>query len=132
MSTRIDNLKEKFRTLFPESEPIIFSAPGRTELGGNHTDHQHGRVLCAAVELDILACAAPNGMNKIRIHSEGYTPFDVAIGDSAPVAGEENTSAALVRGIAARIAELGYAVGGFDAFLVSVVLPGSGLSSSAA
>ncbi len=132
MNARIDNLKEKFRSLFPESEPVIFSAPGRTELGGNHTDHQHGRVLCAAVELDILACAAPNGTDKIRIHSEGYAPFEVAIVDTAPVLGEENTSAALVRGIAARISELGYAVGGFDAYVVSEVLPGSGLSSSAA
>ncbi|MBR2328477.1 MAG: galactokinase, partial [Clostridia bacterium] len=132
MNTRIENLKEKFRTLFPESEPVIFSAPGRTELGGNHTDHQHGRVLCAAVELNILACAAPNGTDKIRIHSEGYAPFEVSITDTAPAAGEANTSAALVRGIAARISELGYTVGGFDAYVVSEVLPGSGLSSSAA
>lgn len=132
MNSRIDNLKSKFRVLFPARAPVIFSAPGRTELGGNHTDHQHGRVLCAAVELDIMACAAPNGLDVIRIHSEGYVPFEIPVGSSAPVPGEENTSAALVRGIAARIGELGYPVGGFDAYIVSEVLPGSGLSSSAA
>ncbi len=132
MNARIENLKEKFRSLFPESAPVIFSAPGRTELGGNHTDHQHGRVLCAAVELDILACAAPNGLDVIRIHSEGYAPFEIPAGSSSPAPDEANTSAALVRGITARIRELGYHVGGFDAYIVSEVLPGSGLSSSAA
>ncbi len=132
MNARIDTLKEKFRAVFPDGALTIFSAPGRTELGGNHTDHQHGRVLCAAVESDILACAAPNGLGLIRIHSEGYAPFEIPADCSAPVADEVNTPAALVRGIAARITELGCTVGGFDAYIVSDVLPGSGLSSSAA
>ena len=132
MSTRIAKLKEKFHAAFPSGVPTTFSAPGRTELGGNHTDHQHGRVLCAAVELDILSCAAPNGLGLIRICSEGYAPFGIALDELSPRENELNTSAALVRGVAARARELGYAVGGFDACIVSDVLPGSGLSSSAA
>ena len=130
--TRIENLKAKFSAIFPNSIPTVFSAPGRTELGGNHTDHQHGRVLCAAVEPDILACAAPNGTELMRIHSEGYEPIEIALQELTPHADERNTSAALLRGVAARIRELGFSIGGFDACIISDVLPGSGLSSSAA
>ena len=132
MTTRIDSLKEKFRVAFPKAVPTVFSAPGRTELGGNHTDHQHGRVLCAAVNLDTVACAAVNGSNTIRIRSEGYAPFEIPTKFSAPTAEEFGTSAALVRGVVSRIIDLGYTVGGFDAYICSDVLPGSGLSSSAA
>lgn len=132
MNERIDTLKEAFRAAFPGSEPTVFSAPGRTELGGNHTDHQHGRVLCAAVESATLACAAPNGLDLIRIRSEGYAPFEIELGDLSPHPEEANTSAALVRGIAFRMKELGAHIGGFDACVVSDVLAGSGLSSSAA
>jgi galactokinase len=110
----------------------LFSGPGRTEIGGNHTDHQHGRVLCGSVDLDMLACAAPNGLNAVRIVSEGYPALEISLDDLAPKKGEENTSAALVRGVAARIAELGYKLSGFDACACSTVLSGSGLSSSAA
>ena len=110
----------------------LFSAPGRTEIGGNHTDHQHGRVLCASVNLDMMACAAPNGQNVIRIRSEGYPMLEVGLDDLLPRADEAGTSAALVRGVAARITQLGYTVGGFDACVTSDVLSGSGLSSSAA
>ena len=110
----------------------LFSGPGRTEIGGNHTDHQHGRVLCGSVDLDMLACAAPNGLNAVRIVSEGYPALEISLDDLAPKKGEENTSAALVRGVAARVAELGYKLSGFDACACSTVLSGSGLSSSAA
>ena len=110
----------------------LFSSPGRTELGGNHTDHQHGRVLCGSVDLDMLACAAPNGGNAIRILSEGYPAMEIALGDLRPREEERGTSAALVRGVAAKIAELGYSLTGFDAYVTSDVLSGSGLSSSAA
>ena len=110
----------------------LFSGPGRTEIGGNHTDHQHGRVLCGSVDLDMLACAAPNGTRLVRIQSEGYPALEIDLDDLAPKKGEENTSAALVRGVAAKIKELGYELSGFDACANSTVLSGSGLSSSAA
>ena len=110
----------------------LFSGPGRTEIGGNPTDHQHGRVLCGSVDLDMLACAAPNGTRLVRIQSEGYPALEVDLDDLAPKKEEENTSAALVRGVAAKIRELGYELSGFDACANSTVLSGSGLSSSAA
>ena len=110
----------------------FFSSPGRTELGGNHTDHQHGRVLCGSVDLDMLCCAAENGKNVIRVCSEGYAPVEIPLGDTAPRASEYGQTAALVRGMAALVADLGYPVAGFDACLHSGVPAGSGLSSSAA
>ena len=116
----------------PETSAALFSGPGRTEIGGNHTDHQHGHVLCGSVDLDMLACAAPNGLDVIRIHSEGYPALEVSLNSLAPREEEKNTSAALVRGVASRIAELGYRLCGFDAYVTSNVLSGSGLSSSAA
>ena len=116
----------------PKGGAALFSGPGRTELGGNHTDHQHGHVLCASVDMDMLACAAPNGQNVIRVQSEGYPTLEVDLSDLSPRPEEANTSAALVRGVAAAIAQRGHTVGGFDACAVSNVLSGSGLSSSAA
>ena len=110
----------------------LFSAPGRTEIGGNHTDHQHGRVLCGSVDLDMLACAAPNGENVIRIFSEGYGEVCVDLSSLSPVEAEKDTTAALVRGVAAGVAALGHNISGFDAYVHSAVLAGSGLSSSAA
>ena len=110
----------------------LFSGPGRTEIGGNHTDHQHGRVLCGSVDLDMLACAAPNGLDVVRIQSEGYPALEISLKDLSPKKGEENTSAALVRGVAAKVKELGFTLAGFDAYITSTVLSGSGLSSSAA
>ncbi len=110
----------------------VFSAPGRTELGGNHTDHQHGRVLAASVNVDMLAVAAPTGTQVIRVCSEGYPTLEISLACLQPVEDERNTSAALIRGVASRIREMGYEVGGFDAYVVSDVPAGSGLSSSAA
>ena len=122
------------KTFSPKAnaELSLFSSPGRTEIGGNHTDHQRGRVLCASVNLDMLACAAPNDCGCIRIRSEGYPFLAVNLEELQPDEKEAGTSAALVRGVAARLRELGCRLSGFDACVVSDVLPGSGLSSSAA
>ncbi len=119
-------------TYAPKGGAALFSGPGRTELGGNHTDHQHGRVLCASVDMDMLACAAPNGLDVIRVRSEGYPALEVDLSDLSPRSEEANGSAALVRGVAAGIVQRGFQIGGFDACAVSSVLSGSGLSSSAA
>lgn len=123
--------QEEFSPM-PYAHTALFSGPGRTELGGNHTDHQHGHVLCASVDLDILACAAPNELGRVRIHSQGYPMVEVALDDLSPKKEEENSSAALVRGVAAKLTEMGCKLTGFDAYAVSDVLSGSGLSSSAA
>ncbi|WP_352400324.1 galactokinase family protein [Anaerotignum sp.] len=129
---RIQRVINGFQKSFNNKNPRIFSAPGRTEIGGNHTDHQHGCVLAAAVDLDILAAALPNGTNTIRVLSEGFPPDEVNIQDLDVKEGERNTSKSLIRGVAARITELGYQLEGFDLFATSNVLKGSGLSSSAA
>ena len=109
-----------------------FSAPGRVELGGNHTDHQHGCVLAAAIDLAAEAEARPSGVPVIRVRSEGFPDVELPLDDLAPRAEERGTTAALVRGMAAAFARRGLPVGGFDARVRSAVLPGSGLSSSAA
>ncbi len=109
-----------------------FSAPGRTEIGGNHTDHQHGCVIAAAVDMETTAEVTLNGTNVIRVDSEGYKPVEIDLNDLAVKESEKNTTAALVRGVAAAFAERGYKLAGFDAKVKSTVLPGSGLSSSAA
>ena len=124
---------EQFLSLYGNAAAAaLFSGPGRTEIGGNHTDHQHGHVLCGSVDLDILACAAPNGTNTVRVLSQGYPAVEVSLDSLSPRAEEKNSSAALVRGVAARLTELGCKLSGFDAYAVSDVLSGSGLSSSAA
>ena len=109
-----------------------FSAPGRTEIGGNHTDHQRGRVLAAAVNLDTVAAVRANHTDTIRILSQGYPLCVINITDLSPQESEINTTTALIRGIVARFVQLGCTVKGFDAYCESTVLPGSGLSSSAA
>ena len=109
-----------------------FSAPGRTEIGGNHTDHQHGCVLAAAVDMGTRAEGALNGTNTIRVDSEGYKPVEIDLNDLSVKESEKNTTAALIRGVAAAFAQRGYKLAGFNAKVKSTVLPGSGLSSSAA
>ena len=125
-------LHSGFAATFGGAPTCYFSAPGRTEIGGNHTDHQRGRVLAAAVNLDTIAAVRPNGTDTIRILSKGYPMCEVNVTELEPVASEINSTPALVRGVAARFAQLGCKVGGFDAYCESTVLPGSGLSSSAA
>lgn len=114
------------------NQHYLFSAPGRTEIGGNHTDHQHGCVLAAAVNLETLADVSLNGTQKIWVQSEGYPAFYVDLTDLNVREDEKNTTAALVRGVAAAFAERGAKIQGFDMVVTSTVLPGSGLSSSAA
>ena len=121
-----------FAAAFGGAPSRYFSAPGRTEIGGNHTDHQRGRVLAGAVNLDTVAAVRPNGTNTIRIQSKGYPLSIVQLDNLSPVAEEVNTTPAQIRGVAARFTQLGCKVEGFDAYCESSVLPGSGLSSSAA
>ena len=121
-----------FSACFEGTPNRYFSAPGRTEIGGNHTDHQRGRVLAGAVNLDTVAAVRVNGTNLIRIQSKGYPMSIVDITNLEPVATEVNSTPALIRGVAARFAQMGCKVEGFDAYCESTVLPGSGLSSSAA
>ena len=125
-------LHKGFSAAFGGVPTRYFSAPGRTEIGGNHTDHQRGRVLAGAVNLDTVAAARPNGTSVIRILSDGYPMCEVDVSDLIPKAEEVNTTMALIRGVAARFVQLGCKVEGFDAYVISTVLPGSGLSSSAA
>ena len=121
-----------FAAAFGGTPERYFSAPGRTEIGGNHTDHQRGRVLAAAVNLDTRAAVRVNGTDTIRILSKGYPMSQVELSCLTPVESEINSTPALIRGVAARFAQLGCQVRGFDAYCESTVLPGSGLSSSAA
>ena len=127
----VQSFMETFRPA-EDAQAVLFSGPGRTEIGGNHTDHQHGHVLCGSVDMDMLACAALNGSSLIRIQSEGYPALEISLEDLSVKPEDINTSAALVRGVAAKVKELGYSLTGFDACVTSTVLSGSGLSSSAA
>ncbi|MBD5163041.1 MAG: galactokinase [Oscillibacter sp.] len=125
-------LKGLEETFGPCGRAAVFSAPGRTEIGGNHTDHQHGRVLAGSIDLDAIAAVAPNTEGIIRLQSEGYPLIEVALDDLEVHPGEVNTSAAIIRGVAAWFARQGCALEGFNAYVMSNVLGGSGLSSSAA
>lgn len=127
-----EKLNTGFEAAFGGRPQRYFSAPGRTEISGNHTDHQRGRVLAAAVNLDTQAAVRVNGTNTIRVLSQGYPLCEVDLGALSPKAEEVNTTPALIRGVAARFAQMGCQIRGFDAYVVSTVLPGSGLSSSAA
>ena len=131
-SEKKQKLDAGFAAAFGGAPERYFSAPGRTEIGGNHTDHQRGRVLAAAVNLDTVAAVRVNGTDTIRILSQGYPLCEVDVKELTPRADEINTTPALIRGVAARFAQLGCEVRGFDAYCESTVLPGSGLSSSAA
>ena len=126
------SLDAGFAAAYGRAPERYFSAPGRTEIGGNHTDHQRGRVLAAAVNLDVRAAVALNGGDKMRILSKGYEMFVVDINELEPVQAEINTAPALLRGVAARFRQLGCELHGFDAYCETDVLQGSGLSSSAA
>ena len=121
-----------FEEKFGDREDIrFFSAPGRTEVCGNHTDHNHGQVLAAAINLDAVACAVKTDDHFIRVYSENYPGDIIDINILEPQMNEAEKSAALVRGVAARFKELGYNIGGIDCVTVNNVLKGSGMSSSA-
>lgn len=123
---------EEFEKLYGVKEVEIYSAPGRSEVGGNHTDHQLGMVLATSINLDAIAIVAKTGDNKVTIKSEGYKKEEVSLEELQPVKEEEGTSRGLIRGMAARLKEEGYQIGGFQAYVTSDVLSGSGMSSSAA
>ncbi|MGN0631743.1 MAG: galactokinase [Ruminococcus sp.] len=130
---RYINAAEKFKALYPNREEIyIYSAPGRTEIGGNHTDHQHGCVLAATVDLDVIAVVSFHNEGVIRVQSAGYPQNHVDLNDLSVQKKETGSSSALIRGIASRFHEMGVKISGFDAYTTSDVLSGSGLSSSAA
>ncbi len=122
-----------FKEFFGDRDNIrLFSAPGRTELGGNHTDHQRGIVLAASVGNDVIAAVSENGENIIRIKSEGHDIVEVDLCELDIKESEKELAVSLVRGICARIKELGIDIKGFDAYTTSRVLNASGMSSSAA
>ena len=123
---------QAYERLFKEEEIAIYSAPGRTEVGGNHTDHQHGKVLAAAVNMDALAIVSKNDEGVINLHSEGYDVAPIRLDDIQVKEEEKFSTEALIKGVTAKFQESGYQVGGFNAYCCSDVLKGSGISSSAA
>ncbi len=132
---RLRELMLEYAETFPcsdDAETLLFSTPGRTELGGNHTDHQHGHGLAASVNLDTIACVVPNNSQTIRIKSRHHRLAEVDLSDLSVKKEETGNSVSLLRGVAARLTQLGYTMGGFDAYTTTRVLRGSGLSSSAA
>ena len=136
---RTEEAKERYLSVLskaeeklPDIDVRLFSAPGRTEVGGNHTDHQLGRVLAASISLDVLAVVAKLDMPVITYLSDAFSVKPVDISDPAFKTEEINTTEALIRGISARFEQLGYQTGGFKCYAESEVLPGSGMSSSAA
>mgnify|MGYP003293857455 CR=1 FL=1 len=123
---------ESFEYLYGVKEIEIYSAPGRTEIGGNHTDHQNGKVLAASINLDAIAVVAKTDNTIVKVTSEGYPDLSIDISVLEPKKEETGKTQALIRGVAAGMKNRGFNVGGFEAFVTSDVLSGSGLSSSAA
>lgn len=124
---------DRFAELFGENRDVeLFSAPGRTEVGGNHTDHQLGCVLAGSVNLDVIAVASKNSDMTVRVKSEGFDMDTVDMNVSVPLPDEREHAASLIRGVCVGLSRFGYKIGGFDAYTTSNVLKGSGLSSSAA
>ena len=130
---RYKNAVGKFKEYFNGKEPSsIFSAPGRTEVGGNHTDHQHGEVLAASINKDAIAVTALREDNTVNIFAEGFGNTVIGIDDLSLREDEKGTTPALIRGVLAGLKKAGFTLGGFDAYITSDVLIGAGLSSSAA
>ena len=127
---RYINAIEKFESLYGEHEVEIYSAPGRSEISGNHTDHQHGEVLAASINLDAIAIVKKNDV--IRLVSDDYDMITISLDDISKKEEEEGTTTALIKGVLAGLKERGNIIGGFDAYITSDVLIGAGLSSSAA
>ena len=132
--TRYAALVKSHREAFGDDNAPLYlvSAPGRTEIIGNHTDHNRGKVMAAAVNLDCIACASPREDKKAVLYSQGYPPVEICVEELTKKPEEEGTSAALVRGVARGMQDYGFRLGGFNAVVTSDVLGGSGLSSSAA
>ncbi len=133
-TARYTGIIKRHEELFHETEKevLMISAPGRTEIGGNHTDHNRGRVLAAAVNLDTLSAVSARDDMQVHLYSDGYSGLVIDLSHLEVVESEKGTTAALVRGVASRMAQLGYKIGGFNAAVTSTVASGSGLSSSAA
>ena len=129
---RYEDACVEFIKIYKEKPTRFFSAPGRTEVSGNHTDHNHGRVIAAAVDLDIIACVCPIDEPVVYLKSEGFPEDKVDLRELSVIESEKNTSASLIRGVAKGLVDRGYKIGGFKAYTTSNVLKGSGLSSSAA
>ncbi len=122
----------QYETLFSQDEISIFSAPGRSEVCGNHTDHQHGKVLATSINLDTIAVVAKNNSNVINLVSEGYDMATIDIDDLGVRENEAGGTESIIRGVLKGLKDRGYTLGGFNAYTTSDVLVGSGLSSSAA
>ena len=126
-------LLKRHEDLFgPGGDMRVISAPGRTEICGNHTDHNNGLVMAAAVNLDTVAAVSSRQDMRVALHSEGFAPVQLDLADLSPVAEEQGKPASIIRGVARRLTDMGLTVRGFDATVTSTVLTGSGLSSSAA
>ena len=121
---------EKFEALYGEADVEIYSAPGRSEVSGNHTDHQHGEVLAASINLDAIAIVKKNDV--VRVVSDNYDMITISLDDIEKKDEEEGTTISLIKGVLAGLKKRGNAIGGFDAYITSDVLIGAGLSSSAA
>ena len=129
---RYKELAEKFEKEFGDKDMMMFSSPGRTEISGNHTDHNHGKVLAGSINLDCAAVAAKNGIDKVNIVSETFNQkFSIDLGDLAPSSKKAGT-VDLVKGLLKGFEEMGYKTGGFDAYVTSNVISSAGVSSSAA
>ena len=129
---RYVNAIKKFEELYGEAEVEIYSAPGRSEVGGNHTDHQRGQVLACGLNLDVIAIVEPTNDGVISIVSDDYNIEDINVSALEIRESEKNTSESLIRGVAKKLQDAGYKIGGFKTFMTSDVLRGSGISSSAA
>ncbi len=131
--SRYSRIVKKHEELFHSAGKLaLVSAPGRIEIAGNHTDHNNGRVLAAAVGPDCVAAVSPRGDMQVSVHSRGFAPLSIDLGDLSVREEEKGTSAALIRGVARGMADRGMKVGGYDAVVESDVVTGSGMSSSAA
>lgn len=129
---RYSNAVGIFKSTFGTDPEAIFSAPGRTEIGGNHTDHQHGEVLAASINKDAIAVVALRNDDQVNILAEGFGITSIVLNDLDLRENEKGSTAALIRGVLAGLNNSGYTLGGFDAYITSDVLIGAGLSSSAA
>lgn len=127
----VDAIK-RFESIFGEKDIAVYSAPGRSEIGGNHTDHQRGEVLVASVNVDAIAVVHKTEDNIVKVVSDGYNGITVSLDDLEKKDSEEGTTTALIKGVLYGVQEKGYQIGGFEAFITSEVLIGAGLSSSAA
>jgi len=132
LNIRAEKLISAFETATGLKAAYLFSSPGRAEVLGNHTDHNHGKVMVAAINCDILCCVTPTSDNVVTVYSEGYKPIITTIDDTETDKKNYGTSLALVKGVISKLKEFGYKLGGFTAYATSDIFKGAGVSSSAA